>query len=76
MCIISKFLCENYDAVLLPDYKSSEMVQTGKKKAQSVTVRKMLTWSYYKFKQIIQAICLFDCYLYRTLHESNMLRIW
>jgi putative transposase len=52
---ISKFLCQNYDAILLPDYKSSEMVQTGKRKIQGETVRKMLTWSYYKFKQIIQA---------------------
>jgi transposase len=51
---ISKFLCENYDAVLLPDYKSSEMVQTGKRKFQCGTVRKMLTRSYYKFKQIMQ----------------------
>jgi transposase len=28
---ISKFLCENYDAILLPDFKSSEMVQTGRR---------------------------------------------
>jgi enhancing lycopene biosynthesis protein 2 len=31
------------------------MVQTGKRNIQSETARKMLTWSYYKFKQIIQA---------------------
>jgi hypothetical protein len=29
------------------------MVKTGKRKVQDATVRKMLTWSYYKFKQII-----------------------
>jgi putative transposase len=52
---ISKFLCENYDAILLPDFKSSEMVQTGKRNIQNQTVRKMLTWSHYKFKHIIQA---------------------
>jgi putative transposase len=52
---ISKFLCENYDAILLPDFKSSEMVQTGKRNIQNETVRKMLTWSHYKFKHIIQA---------------------
>jgi transposase len=40
---ISKFLCENYDAILLPDFKSSEMVQTGKRNIQNETVRKMLT---------------------------------
>jgi transposase len=40
---------------LLPDYKSSEMVQTEKRKVQVATVRKKLVCSYYKFKQIIQA---------------------
>jgi putative transposase len=52
---ISRFLYENYDVILLPDYKISETVQTGKRKIQSKTVRKMLTCSYYKFKQIMQA---------------------
>jgi putative transposase len=52
---ISRFLCENYDAILLPDYKSSEMVKTGKMKIHCKIVRKMLTCSYYKFKQIMQA---------------------
>jgi putative transposase len=52
---ISKFLCENYYAILLPDFKSSEMVQTGKRNIQNETVRKMLTWSHYKFKHIILA---------------------
>jgi putative transposase len=51
---ISKFLCESYEAVSLPDYKSSEIVQTGKRKIQSETARKMLAWSYCKFKQIMQ----------------------
>ncbi len=50
---ISRFLCESYDAMLSPDYKSSEMLQTGKRKIQSETARKVLIWSYYKFKQIM-----------------------
>jgi transposase len=52
---ISKSLCESYNAMLLPDYMSSDMVQTGKRKIQSETGRKMPTWSYYKFKEIMQA---------------------
>jgi putative transposase len=31
------------------------MVQTRKRNIQNETVRKMLTWSHYKFKRIIQA---------------------
>ncbi len=72
---ISKFRCESYDAVLLPDYKSSEMVQTGKSTIQSETA-KVLIWSYYKFKQIMQAIRLFDCSLYKALYEPSMFRMW
>ncbi len=40
---INKSLCESYDTVILPDYKSSEMVQTGKRKIQNEIARKMLT---------------------------------
>jgi hypothetical protein len=40
---ISRFLCESYDALLLPDYKSSEMLQTGKRKIQSEAARTILT---------------------------------
>jgi transposase len=29
---ISRFLCESYDTLLLPDYKSREMVETGKRR--------------------------------------------
>lgn len=39
---ISKFICESCDAILLPDYKSSEMVQTGKRKIQDKTMGKIL----------------------------------
>jgi transposase len=38
---ISKFLCESCNVILLPDYKSSEMVQTGKRKIQDKTMGKM-----------------------------------
>jgi putative transposase len=52
---ISKFLCENYDAVLLPDFQSQQMVETKKRNIRGKTVRQLLTWSHYKFKQIIKA---------------------
>jgi len=52
---IIKLHYERYDTMLLPDYRSSEMVQTGKRKIQSETAREMLTWSYCKFKQTMQA---------------------
>jgi hypothetical protein len=65
MRIIGRFLCENYDAILIPYHKSNEMVQAGKRKIQSETARKMLTWSYYKFKQIMQAKAKpYDCLIF------------
>jgi putative transposase len=52
---ISKFLCQNYDAVLLPDFQSQQMVETKKRNIRGKTVRQLLTWCHYKFKQIIKA---------------------
>ncbi len=52
---ISKFLCENYDAILLSDFQSQQMVETKKRNIREKTVRQLLTWSHYKFKQIIKA---------------------
>ncbi len=51
---ISRLLYENSDAILLPDYKSSQMIQTEKRRIQCKTVKKILNWSYYEFKQIMQ----------------------
>jgi putative transposase len=52
---VSKYLCENYDAVLLPIFNTQEMIGKGSRKINSRTARQMCTWSHYKFRQIINA---------------------
>jgi len=54
---LAKFLCESFDIILLPSFETSQMVTkkaNGKKrKINSETVRRMLTWSHYSFKQTL-----------------------
>jgi len=55
---LAKFLCESFDHILLPTFETSQMTtktpaSTGKRKINSKTVRAMLTWSYYSFKQTL-----------------------
>jgi putative transposase len=52
---ISKYLCENYDSVLLPTFGTSGMIKSSERKIRSKTVRQMCTWSHYKFKNILNA---------------------
>ena len=52
---LCKFLCESFDIILLPSFETSNMTSrknnNKKRKINSKTVRKMLTWSHYSFKQ-------------------------
>jgi putative transposase len=50
---ISKYLCENYDSVLLPSFKTKQMIKRGERKINSKVARQMCTWSHYQFKQIL-----------------------
>ena len=45
------FLVQNYDVILLPSFETSQMVVKNVRKIRSKTVRSMLTWSHYSFKQ-------------------------
>src|SRR3989338_9158347 len=54
-----KFLVINYDLILLPSFETSQMVGKVGRKIRSQTVRSMLTWSHYRFKQRL----LFKCNL-------------
>ena len=47
------FLVQNFDVILLPTFNSSQMVKKTKRKLRAKSVRQMLTWSHYKFKQIL-----------------------
>ncbi len=52
-----RFLVTNYDLILLPSFNTSQMVTKKSRKILSQTVRTMLTWSHYRFKERL----LFKC---------------
>ena len=53
---VSSFLVENYDTILLPDFRVSQMV--GKKKRLGKMTRRLLNmFSFYKFKEKLQYKC-------------------
>lgn len=45
------FLTSNYSQVIIPSFKSSDMVYKAKRRINSKTARNMLTWAHYRFKQ-------------------------
>ncbi|MGB7710637.1 MAG: transposase [Microcoleus sp.] len=50
----AKFLVDNFDVILLPSFKSSQMVSKSRRKIRSKTVRQMLTLSHYQFKKHLE----------------------
>ena len=48
---LAKWLCEKYKVVLLPAFETSGMIRKGQRKINSKTVRGMVTWSHYRFRQ-------------------------
>ncbi|BAP54457.1 transposase IS605 [Thioploca ingrica] len=48
------FLVKNYDCILLPTFETAEMVSKGSRKIRSKTVRNLLTFSHYRFKQFLK----------------------
>lgn len=51
----AKFLLDNYDIILLPEFNVSEMVKkTSERILNNKTVRRMLSLSHYKFKQFLK----------------------
>ncbi len=49
------WLCENYQVVLLPAFQTSQMIRRGQRKIRSRTVRGMVTWSHFRFRQRLLA---------------------
>src|SRR6185295_3046602 len=46
-----KFLTDEFDIIVIPPFKVSDMVNRKTRKITRKTVRKMLCWSHYKFRQ-------------------------
>lgn len=48
------FLVRNFELILLPSFETSDMALKSKRKIRSKTVRNMMTFSHYKFKQFLK----------------------
>ena len=48
------FLVKNFDCILLPTFETSQMVGRAGRKIRSKTVRNMLTFAHYRFKQFLK----------------------
>ena len=51
---VAKFLTDNFDVILLPTFEVSEMVVKNSRKIRSKSVRQMLNWSHYRFKEFLK----------------------
>ena len=50
----ARFLVDNYDVILLPSFETSEMVERGRRRIRSKTVRNLLTLAHYRFKLFVR----------------------
>lgn len=48
---LAKWLCVNYSVILLPTFKSSQMLKKNKRKINKETAYTLATWSHYRFQQ-------------------------
>jgi putative transposase len=51
------FLTDNYSDVFIPKFESKDMVCKATRKINSKSARQMLTWSHYRFKQLLKFKC-------------------
>jgi putative transposase len=54
-CKMSKWLVENYRVILIPKFESSGMTKRTSRKLNSKTARSLLTWSHYRFREMLIA---------------------
>ena len=50
----ARWLVDNYDVILLPTFETQDMVQRGKRCLRRKSVRSMLTFAHYRFKQFLK----------------------
>ena len=48
---LCRWLCETFEVIVLPKFETSGMVKRWQRRLHSKTVRQMLTWSHYRFRQ-------------------------
>jgi putative transposase len=52
---VAKWLCQEHDVVLLPEFETQRMIRRGQRRLRSKTVRAMVTWAHYRFRQRLVA---------------------
>ncbi len=50
----ARFLVDNFDVILLPTFETAQMSKKGSRKIRSKTVRNMLTFAHYRFKEFLR----------------------
>ncbi|NEN99899.1 MAG: transposase [Moorea sp. SIO3I7] len=50
----ARFLVNNFDVILLPTFETSEMAKKGSRKIRSKTVRNLLSFAHYRFKEFLK----------------------
>ena len=49
----ARWLVDHFDIILLPTFETSEMARRGARKLRSKSVRSMLTYAHYRFRQFL-----------------------
>lgn len=52
----ASYLVHNYKVIFLPTFDTSEMVIKSKRRINKKSARSMLTWSHFRFKQLLKAM--------------------
>ena len=52
---VCKYLCVEYDVVFIPIFNTKDMVRRAERMISSNTSRAMMTWSHYRFRQMLKA---------------------
>jgi putative transposase len=51
---VAKDLCSKYQTILIPPFETSNMVKKAQRRINAKSVRKMLTWSHFRFRQFLK----------------------
>ena len=50
----ARFLCGNFDVILLPTFETSQMVTKAKRRIRSKSVRQMMSFAHFRFKSFLK----------------------
>jgi putative transposase len=51
-----RFLVDTFDIILIPTFETSQMARRERRKLRSKTVRSLLTWAHYQFKERLKIV--------------------